>query len=161
MKTQLIFAAMVVIGLLLSGCGDPEEKARALYNEAMVEQRDGNVEQARSLYEKIIEKYPTTEIAVKINESLVFQDAMAEAADGIKKEIIKKAIITGLQLYKLDNGKYPTTEQGVQALIARPSVDPIPRRWRQEGYMENPESLLLVESYIYYPDDKSFDLEMK
>ncbi len=77
MKTQLIFAAMVVIGLLLSGCGDPEEKARALYNEAMVEQRDGNVEQARSLYEKIIEKYPTTEIAVKIEYEIAadrFQD---------------------------------------------------------------------------------------
>jgi general secretion pathway protein G len=35
-----------------------------------------------------------------------------------------------LKLYKLDNQRYPSTEQGLQALVSRPSVGPIPPNWR-------------------------------
>lgn len=40
-----------------------------------------------------------------------------------------------LQLYKLDNGVYPTTEQGLRALIERPSVGVIPKKWKAGGYL--------------------------
>ena len=39
-------------------------------------------------------------------------------------------IVQALKLYKLDNLRYPTAEQGLQALIARPSAPPEPRNWR-------------------------------
>jgi len=43
---------------------------------------------------------------------------------------------TALKLYKLDNGRYPSTEQGLQALVEPPSVGVLPRKWRKGGYLE-------------------------
>jgi general secretion pathway protein G len=43
---------------------------------------------------------------------------------------------TALKLYKLDNGAYPTTEQGLQALVEAPSSGNIPKNWRKGGYLE-------------------------
>lgn len=40
-------------------------------------------------------------------------------------------IKTQLQLYEVTNGSIPTTEQGLRALVERPSGDPQPRKWRQ------------------------------
>ena len=41
-----------------------------------------------------------------------------------------------LKLYRLDNGTYPTTEQGLQALVSKPSMEPIPKNWKTNGYLE-------------------------
>ena len=41
-----------------------------------------------------------------------------------------------LQLYKLDNGVYPSTEQGLKALVEKPSVGVIPKKWKVEGYLQ-------------------------
>lgn len=41
---------------------------------------------------------------------------------------------TALDSYRLDNHRYPTTEQGLEALVSQPTADPAPRRWRP--YME-------------------------
>ncbi|QOT81988.1 type II secretion system major pseudopilin GspG [Cupriavidus basilensis] len=46
------------------------------------------------------------------------------------------AIMQALKLYRLDNGRYPTAEQGLQALIARPTVEPLPNNWKSGGYLE-------------------------
>src|SRR5262249_10155157 len=40
-----------------------------------------------------------------------------------------------LQLYKLDNGVYPSTEQGLKALIEKPSSGVIPKKWKVGGYL--------------------------
>lgn len=45
-------------------------------------------------------------------------------------------IETGLKMYKLDNGSYPTTEQGLQALVEAPSAGRLAPRWREGGYLE-------------------------
>lgn len=45
-------------------------------------------------------------------------------------------LMQGLKLYKLDNQRYPTTEQGLQSLIARPVNGPIPTNWKTGGYLE-------------------------
>ena len=42
-----------------------------------------------------------------------------------------KAIKDALEQYKLDNGFYPTTEQGLRALVEKPNTPPVPIRWRQ------------------------------
>jgi general secretion pathway protein G len=43
---------------------------------------------------------------------------------------------TALKLYKLDNGVYPSTEQGLQALVEPPTIGRLPRKWREGGYLE-------------------------
>ena len=43
---------------------------------------------------------------------------------------------TALGLYRLDNGSYPSTEQGLNALVEAPSVGTLPRKWREGGYLE-------------------------
>jgi len=40
-----------------------------------------------------------------------------------------------LQLYKLDNGVYPSTEQGLKALVEKPSIGVIPKKWKIGGYL--------------------------
>ncbi len=46
------------------------------------------------------------------------------------------AIKQALNLYRLDNTRYPTTEQGLQALVERPTSGPIPGNWKAGGYLE-------------------------
>jgi general secretion pathway protein G len=43
---------------------------------------------------------------------------------------------TALKLYKLDNGTYPDTEQGMEALVAKPETGPVPKKWKKGGYLE-------------------------
>ena len=47
-----------------------------------------------------------------------------------------RALETALDLYKLDNFNYPTTEQGLEALVSIPSSPPVPKRYRQEAYLK-------------------------
>ncbi len=46
------------------------------------------------------------------------------------------SIVQALKLYKLDNMRYPTTEQGLQALVTKPATAPIPENWKGNGYLE-------------------------
>jgi general secretion pathway protein G len=45
-------------------------------------------------------------------------------------------VMQALKLYKLDNQRYPTTEQGLQALIEKPSGGPAANGWKAGGYVE-------------------------
>ena len=53
-----------------------------------------------------------------------------------KARIQIEGIETALKLYRLDNGFYPTTEQGLRALVEAPGIPPVPRNWREGGYLE-------------------------
>ncbi len=46
------------------------------------------------------------------------------------------ALESALKLYRLDNGKYPTVEQGLKSLVQKPEVDPIPKKWKTNGYLD-------------------------
>ena len=46
------------------------------------------------------------------------------------------AIMAALKLYRLDNQRYPTSEQGLQALVTRPTAPPVPPNWKPNGYLE-------------------------
>jgi general secretion pathway protein G len=46
------------------------------------------------------------------------------------------SIMQALKIYRIDNGMYPSTEQGLRALIEKPTTEPIPPNWRQGGYLE-------------------------
>lgn len=58
-------------------------------------------------------------------------DARAMAA---KQDIA--TLMQALKLYRLDNHRYPTSEQGLQALTVRPETAPLPPNWKAGGYIE-------------------------
>jgi general secretion pathway protein G len=45
-------------------------------------------------------------------------------------------LMQALRLYRLDNQRYPTSEQGLNALVAKPSLPPVPPNWKPNGYLE-------------------------
>ncbi len=47
-----------------------------------------------------------------------------------------QTIAQALKLYRLDNIRYPTQEQGLRALIEKPLTDPVPNNWKDGGYLE-------------------------
>ncbi len=47
-----------------------------------------------------------------------------------------RAIESALNLYRLDNNVYPSTDQGLEALVEEPTGDPQPRNWREGGYLD-------------------------
>ncbi len=52
-----------------------------------------------------------------------------QARIAIADSDINSNIATALKLYELDNGNYPTTEQGLNALLSKPSSAPVPLSW--------------------------------
>ncbi|MDF0605494.1 type II secretion system major pseudopilin GspG [Neisseriaceae bacterium TC5R-5] len=46
------------------------------------------------------------------------------------------SVAQALKLYRLDNSRYPTTEQGLKALIEKPTATPEPKNWKPGGYLE-------------------------
>ncbi|MBI4180140.1 type II secretion system major pseudopilin GspG [bacterium] len=47
-----------------------------------------------------------------------------------------KSLSTALELYALDNNRPPTTEQGLAALVKKPDIEPVPKKWREGGYLK-------------------------
>ncbi|MDR0250239.1 MAG: type II secretion system major pseudopilin GspG [Burkholderiales bacterium] len=47
-----------------------------------------------------------------------------------------RTLMQALKLYRLDNQRYPTTEQGLNALVTRPTAPPEPHNWKPGGYLE-------------------------
>lgn len=45
-------------------------------------------------------------------------------------------LVQALKLYRLDNMRYPSTEQGLRALVAKPDLAPAPNNWKPGGYLE-------------------------
>lgn len=46
------------------------------------------------------------------------------------------ALETSLSMYKFDNYNYPTTEQGLEALVSQTDIEPLPRRFQEDGYLK-------------------------
>ena len=69
-----------------------------------------------------------------------------------------RALEEGLNLYKLDSGVYPTTEQGLRALVEEPTSRPLPRRWREQGYMERVPLDPWDRRLLYASDGRSYVL---
>ncbi len=82
-----------------------------------------------------------------------------------------RALSTALDLYKLDNYTYPTTDQGIEALASKPNSAPEPKHYREEGYLkkvpmdpwQNPYQYLspgehgLIDIYSLGPDQTPSD----
>lgn len=48
-----------------------------------------------------------------------------------------QSVATALEIYRLDNGRYPSTAQGLDALVKRPTQAPVPRLWNAQGYLKS------------------------
>lgn len=71
-----------------------------------------------------------------------------------------KTIAAALRMYRLDNGDYPTTDQGLKALIQRPETEPVPANWNNEGYLPEAPKDPWGRDYVYVSPGKTggFDL---
>ncbi len=54
----------------------------------------------------------------------------------VKARLDIQNLETALKLYKLDTGMYPTTDQGLQALVEKPETGNVPKKWKDGGYLE-------------------------
>ena len=72
-------------------------------------------------------------LAVYIGPKIMGRPGQAKQ---VKAKIDIAALETALKLYKLDNGSYPATEQGLLALIEKPETGNVPKKWREEGYLD-------------------------
>jgi general secretion pathway protein G len=70
-----------------------------------------------------------------------------------------RAIEQALHLYKLDSGAYPTTDQGLQALVTKPSSGVIPARWNPEGYLEKVPADPWGHPYLYLSNGERYTLK--
>ncbi len=71
-----------------------------------------------------------------------------------------KAIETALKIYRLDNYVYPTTEQGLEALVEASTLAPEPRNFKQGGYLEELPLDPWGRPYLYLSpgDHKNVDI---
>ena len=68
------------------------------------------------------------------------------------------SISSALELYRLDNFNYPSTEQGLQALVEKPSGDPEPANWNSGGYVKRLEKDPWGRDYLYISDGGNFEI---
>lgn len=69
-------------------------------------------------------------------------------------------LIQSLKMYRLDNINYPTTEQGLQALVTKPTIDPIPTNWKSGGYLEKLPKDPWGNAYVYLNPGRHGDIDV-
>lgn len=72
-----------------------------------------------------------------------------EEARRTKAALDIQFISQALDLYRLDNHHYPSTEQGLSALVTETEIEPVPRRWRSEGYLAKLPADPWGNQYLY------------
>lgn len=70
-----------------------------------------------------------------------------------------RMIQQGLQLYKLDNASYPTTDQGLEALVSKPASGLVPIRWNPDGYLEKVPLDPWGANYMYISNGEHYTLK--
>ncbi len=71
-----------------------------------------------------------------------------------------KNIEQALQLFKLDNGFYPATEQGIEALVSAPEIGRIPKNYRKGGYLDRVPKDPWGNNYVYVSPGSQGDFEI-
>lgn len=77
----------------------------------------------------------------------------------IKHDLL--AIKNSLDLYQLDNGFYPSTSQGLQALVKKPSTPPLPVNWKADGYLEEVPLDPWGEPYQYVNEEGKVSIDRR
>lgn len=71
-----------------------------------------------------------------------------------------QALQTALDLYRLDNGVYPTTEQGLKALVTKPASEPVPTAWRTGGYIQKLNDDPWGRPYLYLNPGEHLEVDI-
>lgn len=75
-----------------------------------------------------------------------------------------KGLESALKLYKLDNGVYPSTEQGLSALVTKPTVGVIPKSYKEGGYLDSNSKSVPKDAwdndYIYISPGEHGDYDL-
>jgi general secretion pathway protein G len=66
--------------------------------------------------------------------TVIFQQVDKARVTAARAQI--KTLESALEFYRMDSGRYPTTEQGLDALVHEPTIEPVPRDYRPEGYLQ-------------------------
>lgn len=69
-------------------------------------------------------------------------------------------ISSALELYRLDNFSYPSTEQGLQALVQKPTGDPEPANWKKGGYIQKLPKDPWGREYLYISPGEGGDYDV-
>lgn len=72
-----------------------------------------------------------------------------ERARIVKAKQDIRALEAALKLYKLDNFAYPSTDQGLDALVTKPAGEPEPRNWKAGGYLAQVPKDPWGKPYLY------------
>lgn len=70
------------------------------------------------------------------------------------------ALESALDIYRLDNYTYPTTDQGLEALVSQPGGDPAPTNWKQGGYIKKLKKDPWKNDYLYLSPGQHAELDI-
>ena len=70
-----------------------------------------------------------------------------------------KELKRALEMYKLDNGMYPTTEQGLKALVEKPKIPPEPKKWKK--YLDSVPKDGWGNDFVYISPAEKHPFELK
>lgn len=101
-------------------------------------------------------------VIIGLLASIIGPRILGTAEDARKKKVLADFanVETALKLYKLDNYVYPSTEQGLQALVEETTIAPVPKNFKDGGYMEKLPKDPWGGDYIYVSpgDHGDFDI---
>ena len=83
-----------------------------------------------------------------------------EKARKVKAQMQIESISAALKEYKLDNGDYPTTEQGLEALVEKPSIGKIPKKYPEKGYLSKIPKDPWDNDYVYISPGEHGDFDL-
>ena len=81
-----------------------------------------------------------------------------DEARAVKAKQDVLAVQNALDLYKLDNGNYPSTDQGLMALVEKPTSNPAPRDWKQ--YLKSLPKDPWGRDYLYLNPGEHSDVDV-
>lgn len=118
--------------------------------------RTSNGEAGFTLIEILVVVFIIGLLATIVGVNVIGQSDKARVT---KAQADLKQLEQALHLYKLDNGIYPTSEQGLQALVQKPTTGPQPRKYNAEGYIQKFPEDPWGNPYIYLSDGQKFVLK--
>jgi len=83
-----------------------------------------------------------------------------EEARRVKAELQIQELSSALKEFKIDNGFYPSTEQGLQALVEKPAVGKTPRNYPSNGYMDKIPKDPWGNDYVYISPGEHGDFDI-
>lgn len=70
------------------------------------------------------------------------------------------SLASALEMYKLDNGFYPSTDQGLESLVKKPTTSPEPLNWAPSGYVKKLPNDPWGNPYLYVSPGQSRDYDL-